>query len=189
TWSRSRGLISRPRPSWRKDSPPSGSRLRLDGLQVDEDAPEHLVAQDALPDGHPLVEAPLAHRFAEYLGRLPPVTERQSTQVERPLSLNRVRPVAMGAVLVEQAPAIRDRVGGTLLGRDPRGPGGTEGGGCERRDAQRNAEPRQLPSSNTTRTPPSGLASMTFCAILPRNDGGPFTRPATTARYCVPSTA
>src|SRR5437773_7934245 len=73
------------------------SGLRLDGLQVDEDASQHLVAQDALPDGHPLLEAPLAHRFAEYLGRLPPVTERQSTQVERPLSLNRVRSVAMRA--------------------------------------------------------------------------------------------
>src|SRR6266480_1723821 len=173
------------------------SALSLDGLQVDEDSPQHLVAQDALPDGHALGETPRAHRLVEHRGRPISVAEREPAQVERPLSLDRVRPVAMPTVLVEQAATHRGRVGGIvrqarggrrrLLGRGG-GPGESTGGG-ERYGAQRAVNPRQLLSSNTTMTPPSGLASMTFWPILPRNDGGPFTRPATTARYCLPSTA
>src|SRR5438094_9457800 len=171
------------------------SGLRLDRLQVDEDAAQHVVAQYALPDGQALGETPRAHRLVEHRGRPISVAERAPSQVERPLSLDRVRPVAMPTVLVEQAATHRGRVGGIvrqarggrrrLLGRGG-GPGETTGGG-ERYGAQRAVNPRQLLSSNTTMTPPSGLASMTFWPILPRNDGGPFTRPATTATYCRPS--
>src|SRR6266566_3579472 len=147
--------------------PPTTTTRAVSLMASDSSAPR--VAQDALPDGHALVEAPLAHGLVEHRGRLLSVTEREPAQVERPLSLDRVWPVAVRAVLVEQASALRDHVGGTLhrvrgsclLGRGCRGPGETEGG-AERRDAQRAAEPGQLPSSNTTRTPPSGLASMTF---------------------------
>src|SRR5712691_7000795 len=130
TTTRAVSLMAR---DWR--APPPGSGLSLDGLQIDEDTPQHIVAQDALPDGHALVEAPLAHGLVEHRGRLLPVTEREPAQVERPLSLDRVWPVAVCAVLVEQAAALRDHVGGTLhgvrgscrclLGRRCRGPGET----------------------------------------------------------------
>src|SRR3989454_9794898 len=157
-------------------SDPRGSGVSLDGLQVDEDTPQHIVAQDALPDGHALVEAPLAHGLVEHRGRLRSVTEREPAQVERPLSLDRVWPMAVRAVLVEQASALRDHVGGTLhrvrgsclLGRGCLGPGETEGG-AERRDAQRAAEPGKVPRAEPQRAAPSGLAARTLCPRLRRD--------------------
>src|SRR5207247_1180752 len=60
------------------------SWLRLHGLEIREDAPEHVVAQHVLPHGHALVGTPAAHGLLINLGRLGPIAELEPAQVSRP---------------------------------------------------------------------------------------------------------
>src|SRR4029453_1942025 len=158
------------------------SRRGLHRLEIGEDTPERVVAQDALPHGHALVQAPVIHRLIVDLRRLLTVADLQPAKVPGTLSLDGVGAVAMRAVLVEQPPAVLDQVTPPFEGIRHRGRsdlGGLGRGPREKRQSQ-NGRSRTADERTARRAPP-GSPAIAIHLILRRSTRA-VSSPARTLR-------
>src|SRR5216683_6323913 len=101
----------------------SASWLRLHRLEKGEDNPERLVIQPPRPVGHALVRSAMRDREVEHVGHVLAVATLEPAEVSGRIGADRIRPMAMRAILVEEA-APRGGLAGVALvrvfGRDRR---------------------------------------------------------------------
>jgi hypothetical protein len=79
------------------------SLLRLHRLEKGEDGPQRLVVQRSLPVRHAFFSPAMRDREVEHVGRLFAVAALEPAQVSGRIRTNRVRRMAMRAILVERA--------------------------------------------------------------------------------------
>ena len=178
------------------------------------------------PVRHAFFSSAMRDREVEHVGRLLAVAALEPAQVSGRIRTDRVRPMAMRAILVEQAapgsgPACVARKGSGRDGRivrahirrrdrqtkeersvyspprrsrqRPFGRGrylahGGNPAGCLL-SSRRHSRTTQSANSKTNSAPPSGLEANIRSPVCPRKLGGVFSRPETTAMYCLPSSS
>ena len=99
------------------------SLLRLHRLEEGEDGPQRLVVQHSLPVRHALFSPAMRDGEVEHVGRLLAVAALEAAQVSGRIGADRVRRMAMCAILIEQAAArsaparvVRADRGGRIVG-------------------------------------------------------------------------